>query len=120
MPVLQVPEEEEGRLGGNPNLLQEEEKVKGEEEKKEDYEEEEMEGKRRDGKDMQDSLVVDSSCLRALSAKKKLNNHIARRSNIMNYLVYPEAPDHLPLSTLLCLPKQCIHCSKLLKKVQPV
>ena len=34
MPVLQVPEEEEGRLGGHPNLLQEEEKEKGEEEKK--------------------------------------------------------------------------------------
>ena len=30
-----------------------------------------MEGKRRDGKDMQNSLVVDSSCLGALSAKKK-------------------------------------------------
>ena len=57
---------------------------------------EEMEGKRRDEEDMQDSLVVEegmmfnfplvplplvsfpcSSCFEVLSAKKKLNNHIA-------------------------------------------
>ena len=32
--------------------------------------------------------------------------------NIMNYLGPPEAPDHLPLATLPCLPEQCNHCGK--------
>ena len=27
--------------------------------------------------------------------------------NIMNYLVPPEAPDHLPIPTFPCLPEQC-------------
>ena len=30
----------------------------------------------------------------------------------MNYLLTPEAPDHLPLATLPCLPEQCNHCGK--------
>ena len=30
----------------------------------------------------------------------------------MNYLVAPEAPDHLPLATLHCLPEQCNQCDK--------
>ena len=35
-----------------------------------------------------------------------------QRPNIMNYLGPPEAPDHLPLATLPCLPEQCNHCGK--------
>ena len=30
----------------------------------------------------------------------------------MNYLVTSEAPDHLPLATLPCLPEQYNHCGK--------
>ena len=30
----------------------------------------------------------------------------------MNYVVPPEAPDHLPLATLPCLPEQCSHCGE--------
>ena len=30
----------------------------------------------------------------------------------MNYMVSPEAPDHLPLATLPCLLEQCNHCGK--------
>ena len=30
----------------------------------------------------------------------------------MNYLVPPEAPDHLPLTTLSFLPEQCSHCGR--------
>ena len=86
MPVLQVPAGEEGGPGGLPNLLKEEEKEEDEEEKKEDDDyEEEMEGKRRDEEDM---------------------------PNIMKYLVPPQAPDHLPLANLPCLPEQCNHCGK--------
>ena len=41
--------------------------------------------------------------------------------NMMNYLGPPEAPDHRPLATLLCLPEQCNHCGKKFKqKKQPV
>ena len=92
VPVLQVPEGEEGVPGGLPNLLKEVEKEEEEEEKKEDNDdEEEMEGKRRDEEDMQDSLIVKegmmvkfswsllqlvsfpcSSCFKVISAKKKL------------------------------------------------
>ena len=35
-----------------------------------------------------------------------------QRPNIMNYLLTPDAPDHLPLATLPCLPEQCNHCGK--------
>jgi hypothetical protein len=35
----------------------------------------------------------------------------------MNYLGPPEAPDHLPLATLPCLPEQCNHCGKNLYKL---
>ena len=35
-----------------------------------------------------------------------------QRSNIMNYLGPPEAPDHLPLTNLPCLREQCNHCDK--------
>ena len=59
MPVLQVPAGQEGGPGGIPDILKEEEKEENDEEKKEDDDDEdEMEGKRRDDKDMQDSLVV--------------------------------------------------------------
>ena len=30
----------------------------------------------------------------------------------LNYLVTPEAPDHLPLATLPCFPERCNHCGK--------
>ena len=35
-----------------------------------------------------------------------------QRPNIMNYLGPSEAPDHLPLAILPCLPDQCNHCGK--------
>ena len=61
---LQVPAGEEGEPKGLPNLLKEEEKEEDEEEKKEDDDDkEEMEGKRKDGEDMQDSLVVEESMI---------------------------------------------------------
>ena len=64
VPVLQVPAGKEGGPGGLPNLLQEEEKEEVEEEKKEDGDDEEdMEGKRRNEKDMQDSLVVEEGMM---------------------------------------------------------
>ena len=59
VPVLEFPAVEEGRLGGLPNLLKEEEKEEDVEEEKEDGEEEEdMKCKRWDEEEMQDSLVV--------------------------------------------------------------
>ena len=35
-----------------------------------------------------------------------------QRPNIMKYVLPPEAPDHLPLATLPCLPEQCSHCGR--------
>ena len=35
-----------------------------------------------------------------------------QRPAVMNYLVPPEAPNHLPLVTLPCLPEQYNHCGK--------
>ena len=84
--------------GGLPNLLKEEEKKEDDNKKKEDDDDEEkMEGKRRDEGEMQDILVVEegmmvnfplvplplvslpcSSCFKAFSAKKNLNNHIIK------------------------------------------
>ena len=48
-----------------------------------------------------------SSCCKVISTKKKLNNHI-----LENYVVPPEAPDHLPIATLPCLTAQCNHSGK--------
>ena len=44
----------------------------------------------------------------------------SQRPNIMNYLGPTDAPDHLPLATLPCLPKQCNHCGKNFSKKHPV
>ena len=90
-----------------------------------------MEGKRRNVEDIQDSLVVQEEIivkfLLAPIANLKLllkgfffqeeevKGHHCRdtqRPNIMNYLLTPETPDHLPLATLPCLPEQCNHCVK--------
>ena len=90
--------------------------------------------KRRDDKEMQDSLVLEEgmmvkfpliplplvslpciSCFKVLSAKKKLNNHIVeihKDPTSFNIYVPPEAPYHLPLATLPCSTAQCNHCSK--------
>ena len=57
MPVLQVPARKEGGPGGLWDLLKEEERDKYKEENDDD--EEEMAAKRKDGEDMQDSLVVE-------------------------------------------------------------
>ena len=49
VPVLQVPDGEEGGPGGHANLLEEKEKEEDDKEKKDDDDEEkEMDGKRRD------------------------------------------------------------------------
>ena len=103
-----------------------------EDEKKEaDYNEEEMEGKKRGE---EDSLVVEEvkmgkfflipfdTCLLPLQLLLQGSFHQeeikqphyrgTQTPNIMNYLVPPEAPDHLPLATLPCLPEQCNHCGK--------
>ena len=106
-----------------------------------DNDEEVMEGKRRDAEDIQDSLVVQegmivkfplvpvvifaSPALRFFPARRSSRRRSSfqqeevqpysrdtHRPNIMNYLVTPKAPDHLPLATLLCLPEQCNHCGK--------
>ena len=93
-----------------------------------------MEGKRRDGDDMQDCLVVEegmmvkfllvpfATCLLPLQLLlqgsfnqeevKQLHCRDTQRPNIMNHLVPPEAPDHMPLAPLPCLPEECNHCSK--------
>ena len=39
-----------------------------------------------------------------------------QRPNIMNYLGPPEAPYHMPLATLPCLPEKCNHSGKNLIK----
>ena len=39
-----------------------------------------------------------------------------QRPNIMNYLVTPKAPDHLPLAPLSCLPEQYNHCGKIFSR----
>ena len=77
-----------------------------------------MEGKR---KAWQSNSLVKfchfcSSCLKVLTSKKKLNNHIVE---IDKDLVTPKAPNHLPLAELPCLPEQCNHCFKNFQKVQP-
>ena len=35
-----------------------------------------------------------------------------QRPNLMNDLGLPEAPYHVPLATLPCLPEKCNHCGK--------
>ena len=89
-------------------------------------------GKRRDEEDIQDSLVVEegmivkfplvpfATCLLPLQLlcqgyfhQKEVKQPHCRdtqRPNIMNYVVPPEVPDRLPLTTLPCLPEQCNHC----------
>ena len=132
VPVPQVPAGEERGPGVLPNLVKENEMEEDEEEKKEaDYNEEEMEGKKRGE---EDSLVVEEvkmgkfflipfdTCLLPLQLMLQGSFHQeeikqphyrgTQTPNIMNYLVPPEAPDHLPLATLPCLPEQCNHCGK--------
>ena len=55
-----------------------------------------------------------SSCFKVLFNKKKLKNQIEKytKTQILNYLAPPEAPDHLPLATLSCLTEQCSYCGK--------
>ena len=43
---------------------------------------------------------------------KQPHGRETQRPYIMNYVVLPEASDHLPLATLPCLPDQCSHCGK--------
>ena len=43
---------------------------------------------------------------------KQPHRRDTQRPNIMNYLVTPEVPDHLPLATLSCLPEKSNHCGK--------
>ena len=43
---------------------------------------------------------------------KQPHGRDTQRPNIMNHLVPPEAPDHMLLATLPCLPEQCNHCGK--------
>ena len=64
VPVLQVASGEKGGPGSLPSLLKQGEKEEGGEEKKEgDDDKEEMEGNRRDGQDMQDSLVLEGGMI---------------------------------------------------------
>ena len=143
MPVLHVPAGEEGGPGGLPNLLKKEEKEEDDEEKKEDDdEEEEMDGTREE-EDMQDSLVGEegimvklslvpfATCLLPLDLLLQGSFHQeevkqphlrdTQRPNLMNYVVPPEAPDHLTLATLPCLIRTMQPLwQELLKKVQPV
>ena len=134
-----------GEMAWRPSktTLKEEEKEKDEEKKEDDDDKEQMEGKRRDEEDKQDSLVVEegmivkfplvpfATCLLPLQLLlqdsfhqeevKQTHLRYTQRPKIMNYVVHPEAPDHLPLTTLTSLTEQCNHCGiKLLWKVQPV
>ena len=63
---------------------------------------------------MKDSLVVEEGILVKFPSVHIVEIH--KPPNIRNYLGPPEAPDHLPLATLPCLPEQCNHCGKNLKK----
>ena len=126
VPVLQLPAGEEGGPGGLPNTLKEGEKDENWEEKKEDDDdEEEMEGKRKDGEDMQDSLVVEegqivkfpmvpfATCL--LPLQLLLQDYFQQEEveqphwrythipNIMKYVVPPARTG---------LPEQCSTCGK--------
>ena len=82
---------------------------------------------------MQDSLVVEEGlivkfplvtfapCLLPLQLQlpgsfqqeevKQPNWRDTQRPSVMNYRVPPEAPDHLPLFALPCLPEYCSHCA---------
>ena len=86
-----------------------------------------MEGKRRDVEDRQDSLVLEEGMIVkfplvyfatfAVTAfqqeeLKQPHRRYTQWLNLMNFLVFPEAPDHLPLATLPCLQEQYNHCSK--------
>ena len=124
VPVLQVPVGEERGPSGLPNTLKEGEKEEDWEEKLEDDDdEEEIEGKRRDTKDMQDSLVVEEGMIikfplvsyailkRLLQCSfhqeeiKQPHHRDTQKPNIMNYL---------PVTTLPGLPEQCSHFGVLL------
>ena len=81
VPVLQVLTREEGAPGGLPNLLKEDEKKEDEEEKKDDGQ----------------ILLIPFSRLSpspTASASAEEVKHL-QRPNIKNYVVPPEAPDHL-------------------------
>ena len=87
-------------------------------------------GKRREEVDMLDSLVVEEGmivkfplvCVATLQPLlhgslhqeevKQPHCRDTQRPNIMNYLVIPKAPEHLPLAILPCLPEQCNYCGK--------
>ena len=93
-----------------------------------------MEGKRREEEEMQDRLVVEEGiivqftlvpsaiCLLPLQLllqgsfqhEELIQPHWrdTQRPNILKYVVPPEAPDHLPLTTLPCLPEPCSYCGK--------
>ena len=93
-----------------------------------------MEGKRRDEEDMQDCMVVEegmmvkfslvpfSTCFLPLQLlipgsihqKEVRQAHLRdiQRPKIIYYVVPPEVPNHLPLSTLPCLKEQCNHCGR--------
>ena len=90
-----------------------------------------MEGKRWHEENIQDSLVVQEGMIVKFplvpvatfaapvsrffsSSKKKFTNNIVdiHKDPIMKYMLNPEAPDHLPLATLPCLPERCNHCGK--------
>ena len=135
MPVIQVPAGEEGGPRALKNLLKEEQKEEYDEEKKEDDdEEEEMEKKKRDEEDMKNRLMVEegmivkfslvyfATCVLPLQLllqgfffNKKLNNYIGE-----TYVVPPQAPDQLPLTTLLFARTVQPLWQDLLKKFQPV
>ena len=117
-----------------PNLLKVKEKEKEKKEDDDDEDDEEMEGKKRGEEDMQDSLVVEENVMLKfffvpslsfllplqLQLYGSFNKKVVKRPlcsdtlrpNILNYLVPPEAPDHLSLPTLSFLPVQCNQCGK--------
>ena len=92
-----------------------------------------MEGKRRSGI-VEDSLVVEEGmlvkfpsvpfatcflhlqlllqCFFHQEEVKQPHCRDTQRPNIINYLGPPEAPYHLPVATLPCLPEKCNHCGK--------
>ena len=50
--------------------------------------------------------------LQLLLHQEEVKQPHTQRPNIMKYLGPPESPDHLPITTLPCLPEQCNHCER--------
>ena len=123
-------ERRDGLESFKPSLKQGEIEEDREEKKEDDDDEDEMKGKRRDDNDMHNGGGHDSqnspwSLLPLLQfllqgslqqeEVKQPHCRYTQRPNIKN-LVTLQAPNHLPLAPLPCLPEQCNHCGKIVSR----